>query len=510
MFSSSRITHGKRGRRSGSRRASTSSRVSLFSGITTASGGSNGSDSTVTQESVSRSTSNKHDEKVLVRPKKQKASTNLPFPQSRRSSGSSASSDPEIDVFSFLDGGHPEKCMAEPDGALLLRDQRSASMPLVPEESDGDGMGNSLHSDSGISISDLSPESAWRHRHPHPTPKVWYKTTSHQPMWLPTTAPLLQADNLVSDALRHEGPPMVGSHKNVEPYGHGCPDDLDTARTVSSKPGHSSQKQRGKPLATAGYELLAAQLSLTETSQKPPLTPLYRRFSKLNHRILLQLQDEIAQMEDDLARLDRAAARLRRAPDGVTVPESRRVDWQWCGSEIHSHRLDLLGQIYVKVEQYSKLFCSRLVHVQALEVDGVSDQALISFQTLLGKFSRAPTPDVTTYRSWMSLHRPIASIEAGFLEHVDDLVTLAPKQLSSAESFFVSRNSIITIIIGSQLPIILILLFCFPIRAGTFWLLLFVTLALLGLLAYRCQDSGLMANVERIRARFRGRWERSA
>jgi hypothetical protein len=104
----------------------------------------------------------------------------------------------------------------------------------------------------------------------------------------------------------------------------------------------------------SGYDLLAARLTDSNNVERP-LRPVYRKFTRLNHRILLQLQDEISEMEEDLVGLDAADARFRRGSTGQIAAESRRSNWQWRGSELHARRLDLLGQIYVKVEQYSKL-----------------------------------------------------------------------------------------------------------------------------------------------------------
>lgn len=112
----------------------------------------------------------------------------------------------------------------------------------------------------------------------------------------------------------------------------------------------------GRP-EISGYDLLAARLSEASDRKDGPF-PTYRRFARLNHRILLQLQDEISQMEEDLATLDAADLRMRQRADGEIVPESRRLNWQWHGSEIQARRLNLLGQIYVKVEQYSEFMSS--------------------------------------------------------------------------------------------------------------------------------------------------------
>ena len=105
----------------------------------------------------------------------------------------------------------------------------------------------------------------------------------------------------------------------------------------------------------SGYDLLASLLCTSQNPSRNSLPPLYRRFERLNHRILLQLQDEIAEMEEDLQHMDRVDACERAARQSRTAPASRRLDWQWRGNELHARRLELLGRIYLKVEQYSKL-----------------------------------------------------------------------------------------------------------------------------------------------------------
>ena len=169
----------------------------------------------------------------------------------------------------------------------------------------------------------------------------------------------------------------------------------------------------------SGYDLLAARLSESHNIEQP-FRPLYRKFTRLNHRILLQLQDEISQMEEDLAGLDAADARVRRDSSGQTVPESRRLDWQWHGSELNARRLELLGQIYIKVEQYSKSWpmgAPPWLNTYLLE-----DQAVVSFQNVMKGTNSASQSDVQQYRSWMKGCAPVAESEQRFLDDPDDLL----------------------------------------------------------------------------------------
>jgi hypothetical protein len=144
-------------------------------------------------------------------------------------------------------------------------------------------------------------------------------------------------------------------------------------------------------LALSGYDLLASRLAHKD-DQDPALPPLYRRFSALSHRILLQLQDEIAEMETDLRQLDEADAHCRR-----DQPASRRSDWG-------SGRLDLLGKIHVKIEQYHA--------------------AILSLQNVKSATSEADDLDIETYREWLTENKPLQKVEMRFLDNEKDIMSL--------------------------------------------------------------------------------------
>lgn len=97
------------------------------------------------------------------------------------------------------------------------------------------------------------------------------------------------------------------------------------------------QPPKPRTAADTGYPLVAKTMATTPNLQ------VYRRFSALNHRILLHMQDEILELSAMLDRLDaqsESAARNRR------------------GMQANPHgeqRLQLLGAIAWKVGQYSTL-----------------------------------------------------------------------------------------------------------------------------------------------------------
>jgi len=117
-----------------------------------------------------------------------------------------------------------------------------------------------------------------------------------------------------------------------------------------------------------GYELLANQLKY-----EPPcadlekseniLTPSYRKFEALNHRVLLHLQDEISVLENDLRDLDECIAQLPQQHEGASpLPASRRNEAHY-GTELHHRRVSLLGNIFKKLEQYSKPIYVHLIRL---------------------------------------------------------------------------------------------------------------------------------------------------
>jgi hypothetical protein len=355
MFTSSRgANHDRRGQRPSSRKSDLSSHASLFSGTTTPSSSSSGSGSTITQESVSRSRRAARSSASL----RQNQEPSAPLTIARRqSTGSSTieSSLTSVDVFAFLEHDPSSSSIADPN----IRSHNAArkihdSTPLQ-EESDLECSTRSLHSDSGISVRDSSPE---------PLHYRSYSMSVLDPLREEDSAYSLRRFPLKSHQYLSKMRPGrdsntngdVESHSPNDGYSDGAPEAFYRDHAKSSRliaPG-SVQAVPDHPTADfSGYDLLAARLADSDNAEHP-FRPLYRKFARLNHRILLQLQDEISQMEEDLASLDAADARVRRGSTGQIIPESRRLNLQWHGSELHARRFELLGQIYVKVEQYSK------------------------------------------------------------------------------------------------------------------------------------------------------------
>lgn len=147
-----------------------------------------------------------------------------------------------------------------------------------------------------------------------------------------------------------------------------------------------------------GYEELALELSTTESSVKP----LYRKFEYLNHRILLHLQDEVSEMEESLRSMDEFIAQLDPAlVEGQRTPASRRNE-AFRGSDLHYKRTQLLGNIFMKTEQYNR--------------------AMSAYAAMSKDSASANDDQVASYQEWMNKHSPVAEPETRFLLHHQDLV----------------------------------------------------------------------------------------
>lgn len=336
-------TPDKRVRRVAVRKAALSSRVSLLSGTTTSSSGSSGSGSTITQESISRPRPRNPKENGGQRGKRQKPVSNA---VSSKRKSSPRKGNGIIDVFAFLDKDASRSSLVPQRSKSGSSADRDDTKYAIQDDSDLDSDPRSLHSDSGISINDASsdhdsskinggfgkiPHNSQQHRIPghHPT---LYAERRHKPKLQPIP------QHVDEDHPEYYYWPSDMRGRSVNP----------AVQDVETTAGPAEEQK------SSGYDLLASSLCPSRDPSEASLPPLYRRFERLNHRILLQLQDEIAEMEEDLQLMDRADAAERAARHGHTAPASRRLDWQWRGNELHARRLALLGRIYLKVEQYSK------------------------------------------------------------------------------------------------------------------------------------------------------------
>jgi hypothetical protein len=320
-------------------------------------------------------------------------------------------------VFEFLD--------AEQSSINLLPSTNTLSSPPPPsdrgseaasDDTQKDGLNTSFHSDSGISMPESSSERE---------EKVEERTLNSQ---------------LKTKALERQ----VSVKRRARPLYHRVRPRLDESRgdvdTLEDPPYPEAYYRRGRQVQDmippsapqppsslkpeneeasddsgneSGYEFVASKIS------KSDVPPVYRRFAKLNHRILLHFQDEIAEMEEELQYLDDAESQCRvleaRATGRPIAPASRRVmPRSQRHNAIFFRRLDLLGRLSIKVEQYNQL--------------------LASFNRIDKTLPTAAERDITTYRSFLDSHVPIPSVETKFLDHDGDLVSISRTSFGLTDS----------------------------------------------------------------------------
>lgn len=167
-----------------------------------------------------------------------------------------------------------------------------------------------------------------------------------------------------------------------------------------------------------GYELLASHLASSTyppprdaSSAQPHITPLYRKFSHLHHRVLLHLQDELAELEHHLRMLDEGIAQTYASPVTTTdssaplehYPASRRIErGESAGHPVLAHRTLLLGEIYSKQQQYHS--------------------ALRDYTSALRDSRPAENDEIAAYKSFLADRKPICEGEAAFLDRREDLI----------------------------------------------------------------------------------------
>ncbi|KAJ5793607.1 hypothetical protein N7457_000206 [Penicillium paradoxum] len=253
-----------------------------------------------------------------------------------------------------------------------------------------------------------------------PTPAAWYQMVSQKKQ--PTTKP-----SPISTASPPSGNAQVTVSRPQPQSHHGSSRDIATVHRPPLPPSpprspeeithHPAPTKRREPSPSpqveSGYGLLAAHLTNSASEESGGFAPLYRRFETINHRVLLHLQDEISQMEEDLHALDdyEEMHRVNTAEQEGTKPllASRRRDAQsQAYSSLHYRRMDLMGILIQKTEQYNN--------------------ALSAYSKVLQTLPRASDQDVTNYRNWMREHRPVAGIETRFLIYNADLVSLTPRR----------------------------------------------------------------------------------
>jgi len=188
---------------------------------------------------------------------------------------------------------------------------------------------------------------------------------------------------------RWPSPPSIAPQSMLQPMnGHISPPDRPPA------PDAPDLSQR----TILGYEMLALELSSSDS----PVRPIYRRFEYLNHRILLHLQDELSELEEQLRTVDEIIAQTDAASaDGQHSPSSRRGE-AYSSNELHHRRINLLGKVFTKTEQYNR--------------------AMNAYTSMIKDAAPADPEEVQAYQEWMTKHVPVHEIETRFLQRGQDLI----------------------------------------------------------------------------------------
>ncbi|PNY25733.1 Uncharacterized protein TCAP_04330 [Tolypocladium capitatum] len=162
------------------------------------------------------------------------------------------------------------------------------------------------------------------------------------------------------------------------------------------RPGYGAEKP---PMS--GYQLVAAKL--VGGLGGGQVTPMYRRFEALNHRLLLYMQADLADLENELLHLDMKDTIERGY--GL-VPASRRQE-RWGSSGLALQRTEILGQIGYKLCQYNKV--------------------ITSFR----KMQDMPAPsmdEIHSYRAYLASSRLLVDDETRFLDAPEDLLSLTMEE----------------------------------------------------------------------------------
>ena len=333
--------------------ARTASKLSLQSVFTVQSNGSNGSNSTVTQESYNKASKKRKPSSVAKRKKDEGRPRPVINAVEEIAADSVVDGDEvcHVDVFDFLVGDEENiveaqhtteeaKALAHDDEEREEEDEEPQPVPYPVCERD-------FNSDSGISMDDTSlfQDKIFSHRPIPVTFEDQHKDLQSDPnttgpLYPPVPRPSYRAPMGVDRAYRDTA---ANADRQFEVYTA----DRSQQDQWTSPPSVFTDEGILSPLAS---DALAAKYADMDCP------PLFKAFRKTNYRLLLHLQGEIIELEDELARLD-VFAKHRRPSNGTTT-DGYPVDQRWIWPQQHfdSHRAktDLLDRLQTRMEQYCK------------------------------------------------------------------------------------------------------------------------------------------------------------
>lgn len=358
---------------------------------------SNASTTTLVQQQPVPYVSN-HDAKSVPSKEPSSSTTQESLPKkqpSPKSNQASPTSSPAPDVFEYLDDDSSESDSDSDSSVNSEPPQKRKTNPPPPlrnlpstrtnddSPKTRSGRQSSFNSnDSGISIREHSPDRA--------SSVASRESNDDQPA-TPPNAMLSPIDWKFCDGTRPMfSPQIIGAYNSYAPSlldgensDSGDPFDISVPETfyipsrekVASSPNSPvsprdrtrkdsiqrkrSQPSRESPRMTSGYEQRSRKSSLQQSNDETIVPPVYRKFEVLNHRILLNLQNEIAQMEEDLKKLDELEAAHRaasiRSPSHRKLSASSQHDVEPPSvSTLRFQQQELLEQVQTKIQQYSK------------------------------------------------------------------------------------------------------------------------------------------------------------
>ncbi|KXH38024.1 hypothetical protein CSIM01_04514 [Colletotrichum simmondsii] len=144
---------------------------------------------------------------------------------------------------------------------------------------------------------------------------------------------------------------------------------------------------------------------------------LLRKFNRLNVRVALVLQDEIACLEEELDELDKEYSEKTAADYNNSTIRGDVED-----------RSELLRDICDKLPKYSTVPGASRYQVPMADRFNTTDEFLIQ-QTTLKKFSKAPQRNVKSIQTWHRNHEnAIAADEFKYLDYESDLVAVSNRE----------------------------------------------------------------------------------
>ena len=317
-----------------------SSKLSLLSAITSQSSGSNGSNSTVTQESYNKSKSESSRKRKSSKRKKEPQMSKTPPMEAVEEAVSEGEDEHEdVDVFAFL-----------VDDNGTQRDTRHDCVPADAIEGthEKDVSGQSLHSDSGISMDDGSIVLGQTTLRP-----LLSTLTEHRPLeqngdpqirfdWSWPDVPKPQQHTILP------AEPLNYWHE-TEHVPHDANNGSHSPQGVCFTP--DSPDSRHPSFST--WESLKSEVvgAYSETSSPP-----FRAFTQTCQKLLSELQLELSDLENELKRLEAYAKQSSHHGTDSAASSDRRGSWQWSQyfSDLHAMRADITGRLHVKLEQYCK------------------------------------------------------------------------------------------------------------------------------------------------------------